>query len=332
MLPELPAPPVTDSRPLTEFAQALLRLPRTSADAFRAWGWRHVAFYVGVPVILALYTTVNNWELLRAPGFLGSLAFHAAHSTVPWWLNAGICWLLFVLVPWFTGHRVALIVTGTTIASVLMLPYADAVSTGFYTWWAVQDLHPALHADAPADLIDGFLMYLVRAAVLTLGVNWIFDRFLGLPRYRREYVPSAAAPLESRDTPDSAGTSPEAGKAVRNAGRPRFLDRLPESVTAESVLAIKAEQHYIRVFAGERSWMTLYRFSDALAEMADLPGLQVHRSYWVRPEFIAKIRQGGGRMLVHLRSGMEVPVSGPYKVLVRQMASREQVPILPLTT
>jgi DNA-binding LytR/AlgR family response regulator len=97
------------------------------------------------------------------------------------------------------------------------------------------------------------------------------------------------------------------------------------------VLAIKAEQHYIRVFAGDKSYMTLYRFSDALAEMADMPGLQVHRSYWVRPEFIEKIRRGSGKMTVHLRSGMEVPVSGPYKVLVKQMARQAQIPILPIT-
>jgi hypothetical protein len=36
-------------------------------------------------------------------------------------------------------------------------------------------------------------------------------------------------------------------------------------------------------------------------------------------------------MTVHLRSGMEVPVSGPYKVLVKQMARQAQIPILPIT-
>lgn len=324
--------PLPSSSALMEFAQELLRLPRRSAEAFRQWGWRHVAFYFGVPVILALYTTVNNWELLRAPGFFGSLAFHTAHSTVPWWINGATCWLLFLLIPWFSGHRIALIVTGTTIASVIMLPYADAVSAGFYTYWAVQDLHPALHAEDPADLIDGFLMYLVRAAVMTVAVNWIFDQFLGLPRYRHGY---------SRQTPGPPGTtSPAATGAEQPAaasgppaihGRPRFLDRLPETLTADAVLAIKAEQHYIRVFAGDKSYMTLYRFSDALAEMAGMPGLQVHRSYWVRPEFIESIRRGAGKMTVRLRSGMAVPVSGPYKVLVAQMARQAQIPILPLT-
>ncbi len=322
------------SNRLMALAREILRLPRLSADAFRQWGWRHFVFYLGIPVILALYTTVNNWELLRASGFFGSLAFHAAHSTVPWWINGSTCWLLFVLIPWFSGHRFTLIVTGTTIASLIMLPYADAVSTGFYAYWAVADQHPSLHAEVPIDLIDGFLMYLVRAAVMTVAVNWIFDQFLGLPRYRHGYsLPPGRTPEAPIPANPSPGEAQPGTTAARAGGspRPRFLDRLPESVTADAVLAIKAEQHYIRVFARDKSYMTLYRFSDAMAEMANMPGLQVHRSYWVRPEFIERIRRGAGKMTVLLRSGLEVPVSGPYKVLVRQMASQAQIPILPLT-
>jgi len=327
------SPPFPRAGALMVLVQEILCLPRRSAEAFRQWGWRHFAFYFGVPLILALYTTVNNWELLRDPGFFGSLAFHIAHSTVPWWINGATCWLLFVLVPWFASHRITLIVLGTTIASVIMLPYADAVSAGFYTVWAVQDLHSALHAGDPANLIDGFLMYLVRAAVVTVGVNWIFDQFLGLPRYRRSYSPPSPGAVGTTP-PSAAGVEPSAaaGEWSGPGVRPRFLDRLPESVGADSVLAIKAEQHYIRVFAADKSYMTLYRFSDALAEMAGMPGLQVHRSYWVRPEFIERIRRGAGKMTVHLRSGMEVPVSGPYKALVTQMARQARIPILPLTS
>ncbi len=293
-----------------------------------------------MPVILALYTTVNNWELLRGAGFFGSLAFHTAHSTIPWWINASIIWLLFVLVPWFAQHRILLICTGTAITSVVMLPYANAVSSSFYAFSAVQDLHVVLHSESLADPFDGFLVYFVRAAVLTVGVNWVFDQFLGLPRYRRGYMPAAASeppapasPVPAAATPVPPGTGAAAAAtapAVMPVMRPRFLDRLPESVTADAVLALKAEQHYISVLTAEKSYLTLYRFSDALAEMGHMPGLQVHRSYWVRPEFIERIRSGAGKMTVHLRSGLEVPVSGPYKVLVRQMARQAGIPILPV--
>ncbi len=45
---------------------------------------------------------------------------------------------------------------------------------------------------------------------------------------------------------------------------------------------IEAQEHYIRVATSSERRMVLYRFSDAIREMPDTLGLQVHRSHWVR--------------------------------------------------
>ena len=152
---------------------------------------------------------------------------------------------------------------------------------------------------------------MLRATVVWIAVNLLFDRFLGFPRYRYDVV------TPSIEVPD-------------NADAPRFLQRLPNNVSADEVIALKAEQHYVRVYTAGRSFMTLYRFSDAVAELDPERGLQVHRSYWVNTSAIKAIKRGPKKLQVLFDSGMTVPVSGPYRGLVEQLARSEKIPVTPL--
>ncbi len=92
---------------------------------------------------------------------------------------------------------------------------------------------------------------------------------------------------------------------------------------------MKAEQHYVKVFTPEKSFMTLYRFSDAVAEMGSETGLQVHRSYWVRADAISAVKRESRKYSVELSNGMLVPISAPNRGLIRQMAQRRNIPIQP---
>ena len=35
---------------------------------FRNWNWRHAAFYIGAPLIVAVSGALNNWGLLASIG------------------------------------------------------------------------------------------------------------------------------------------------------------------------------------------------------------------------------------------------------------------------
>ena len=155
-----------------------------------------------------------------------------------------------------------------------------------------------------------------------LGVNFIFDRFLGLPRYRYDTVlPDASSdPVVTDSTATLAGES-----------RPAFLERAPAAISLADVIAVKAEQHYIRIITANRSYLVLHRFSDALCELPSNDGLQLHRSWWVRRNAIQRVRQNSRKMMVILQTGEEIPVSGPYQALVRQLARAGEVPVTPLT-
>jgi hypothetical protein len=77
--------------------------------------------------------------------------------------------------------------------------------------------------------------------------------------------------------------------------------------------AIEAEDHYCRLhLAGGRSLLVLHRFGDALAEVADYDGAQVHRGAWVAASGVAGARRDGRRWLLLLADGAEIPVSASF--------------------
>jgi hypothetical protein len=92
---------------------------------------------------------------------------------------------------------------------------------------------------------------------------------------------------------------------------PGFLRDIDPEI-GRSVLWIEADDHYLRVHAPCGTARVLMRFRDALEELAHLPGLQVHRSHWVRIEAVTEVRAEGRRHVAVLPCGSEVPVSRSY--------------------
>ena len=105
-----------------------------------------------------------------------------------------------------------------------------------------------------------------------------------------------------------------------SAGKPGFMQRMPVDLGLDDILAIKAEQHYIRVYTEKRDYMLLHRFSDAVHELGTDIGMQVHRSYWVNKKAIECIKPRAKKFQVRLVTGQEIPVSTPYHAMVKEMA------------
>jgi len=98
-------------------------------------------------------------------------------------------------------------------------------------------------------------------------------------------------------------------QAVPAAPSPaRLLARLPAAV-GEELLALEAEDHYVRVHTARGSALLLMRFADAIAELDGRPGLQVHRSWWVARTAVTGAVKAGRRASLVLVGGLIVPVS-----------------------
>ncbi|MBV0914001.1 LytTR family DNA-binding domain-containing protein [Anianabacter salinae] len=89
---------------------------------------------------------------------------------------------------------------------------------------------------------------------------------------------------------------------------PPILDRLAFDKRG-ALVALSAEDHYVRVTTTAGEDLVLMRFGDAVKEVGATNGLQVHRAHWVAVAEIRAARREGERAVLTLSTGAEVPVS-----------------------
>ncbi len=105
--------------------------------------------------------------------------------------------------------------------------------------------------------------------------------------------------------------------APRDAAPPAFLERLPPRLRGAELYAVRAEDHYLRLYTSRGEDMILMRLADALTELEGLEGAQVHRSWWVARSAVIDADRGNGRATFTLRGGAVAPVSRTYAAALR---------------
>ena len=133
---------------------------------------------------------------------------------------------------------------------------------------------------------------------------YVFLTSLGVGAYRHAMMRRAKQP----ETADSSETLPE-------PTLPRLILRLPPDVQGDLV-AISVRDHYVDVTTTKGIGSVLMRLTDAIAEVGDTNGAQVHRSHWVAWEAVEAVEKANGRVMLQLRGGRMVPVSRPYRAIV----------------
>lgn len=145
-------------------------------------------------------------------------------------------------------------------------------------------ISPFIRGVAPRSPISIYLM--VLAMVMPLGIAYLMveRRLFDRPR------PAPDAPREPA------------------AALPKLVARLPGRLGGE-ILAVQAEDHYVRVHTRLGSDLVLMRFSDAVDELEGLEGERVHRSWWAARAAVEAIQAHGRRLTLTLANGLEVPVT-----------------------
>ncbi len=91
--------------------------------------------------------------------------------------------------------------------------------------------------------------------------------------------------------------------------RPALFKRLKSYPTAHSILALRAQDHYVEVITELGSELCLTRLSDAILEAAPTKGVQIHRSHWVAISAISKLETRGSGTFAHLTGGTVLKIS-----------------------
>jgi DNA-binding LytR/AlgR family response regulator len=106
--------------------------------------------------------------------------------------------------------------------------------------------------------------------------------------------------------------------APGDAGPVRFIERMPLRLRHARLIAVEAEDHYLRVHTDQGSDLILMRLSDALDELEGLEGAQTHRSWWVAKDAVRGASRGDGRATLTLEGGLTAPVSRRYAGALRE--------------
>lgn len=165
----------------------------------------------------------------------------------------------------------------------------SAVPLTFVAAWMISLVRPG-HGYAPLQLPVLF----AATAVVQLAIVFTLLRTSG--------VPPLPTP-KPREPPQV--TFPSA-----------LLSRLPKRL-GEEIVALEAEDHYVRVHTTLGSDLVLMRLSDAIAAIGPQLGLQVHRSWWVAHDAIRETVRSEHRSQLKLRNGLLVPVGRKYAAALR---------------
>ena len=258
-----------------------------------------------------VYKEVLEWRLIRI-AFLLLLALVTGFGLVQTttfnrdtdpvvhmllWVGCGLlCWPLchaflagVLYLTRLRPPRQIAVVAG--LATVFCTLLCTAIVCGVSGWVRGQYPRPlAVYAEVtiPAFLLFGLLFYIAGQ------------------RVKERYAHLAAPP------PALPGGVGARTHATATAG---FFDRLPP-VLGEDLVYLGVSGHYLNVVTTVGSHPVLMRLSDAVAALGAL-GMQVHRSYWVAFRHVTGLARRGGRTMVCLTGGEEIPVSRRYTAAVR---------------
>jgi DNA-binding LytR/AlgR family response regulator len=96
-----------------------------------------------------------------------------------------------------------------------------------------------------------------------------------------------------------------------------FLARVPHHL-GRDLLALQMEDHYVRAHTRLGSALILIPLHQAISEVRAIPGVKIHRSWWVARHAVAGSTQDGRNVRLRLANGLMAPVARASVAEVRK--------------
>jgi hypothetical protein len=255
-------------------------------------------FYVGVPALTALLFGLNQTGMARLLPKALALPYWLG-LTIPLWALLDACSRAtavatkrYELKPWLV------LLIGGLVAMAIFSPYVITY-VGLFSRLLPPGTTYSVNTPFPEAFLDlrrfiGFS----GVPIYWIVVSLIFARSFGFPSY-------ILTPSEAASAAESAAPLQETSPLQERTG---FRALVPFHLGL-NIIALQAEDHYVRVITDKGNVLLRYKFSDALQEVRGSSGVQVHRSHWVAIGAIERVENNGKGCNLHLRNGSVVPVS-----------------------
>lgn len=252
-------------------------------------------YFFTIAVVLGLLFAFTAADDEGGPGLLQNLLLWQLQSCLPMALLL-LAHMVWSRVRWFErlGPWGQLLVSGVS-GSLLFSPLALVIDV------LLMGDDKALTL---AEVVGEFGNLWPPVTLTWLAINTPF--VLGL-RLRGS---DGAGPLDAESV--DGGTVVTGGRGTHapeaDPDVPPFMTLLAPQVRGP-LLYLQAELHYLAVVTERGRSLILYNLRDAIAELAGVPGLQTHRSFWIASSQALRVRRSGRQGVVEMRNGDEVPVS-----------------------
>jgi DNA-binding LytR/AlgR family response regulator len=153
------------------------------------------------------------------------------------------------------------------------------------------------------DTVFGFGAVVLMFSFILTAINYMSSA-PEMPNATAAPVAKPAAVLATQVESESLPLT--TASAVLPAG---LAERLPPRLGSGKLIALEAEDHYLRIHTDLGSDIILMRMIDAVALLDTLPGARVHRSWWVARSAVESSSSINGRTSLRLASGISAPVS-----------------------
>lgn len=100
------------------------------------------------------------------------------------------------------------------------------------------------------------------------------------------------------------------------ARQPASLIANGRTIFIDHIHMLEAKQHYVEITTRTGKIVVRSTLKTLLAQIPEVAGLQVHRSYWVSRSVLVQLSGNSGKKVVHLKDGRTVPVSRPREPVV----------------
>ena len=223
----------------------------------------------------------------------------------------GVAVVLTVVAPFGSGETMRALPRLGYWLVMIALTYAGGYGVSAYCRAAMPDrFSPPLRS-----LVTAVANGLTIMAIV-LAVNWALIDFVpsGQDAYTLPlsvFVIGAVVTLILQLVAKPS-TAPAAAPSL-----PSILSRLPMEKRG-ALVAISVEDHYVRIRTDKGEEMILMRLADAIKEVGQTAGLQVHRSHWVATAAVTSAKRTGDRAILTMSHGADIPVSRTYIPAIKE--------------